>query len=173
MTEIRQIGVVSVDSGSILICDPSYIDPKFDDAPDSITEFREGLDKLAKNSWLPLTRMGCAYVTCDSENHCGQLYHGIGNEGAGVATESGGGDGTYPVYAIFLNEEGFGRRVAGIFVDFQFGSPWDLVSGIRKLADRIADDRDEDDDDDDWDEDEDWNDDEDEEEDWDDEDEED
>lgn len=98
-----EIGSVSVDSGQILLCDPCYIKDGFDNQP----QFRH-LEKPK------LDYDGCCDVTLSDDN-AGQLYHGMGHAGAGVAVASGYGDGVYPVYVTY-NDEG---RVASVTIEFE------------------------------------------------------
>lgn len=58
-----------------------------------------------------------ACATTDNEASGGELNYKLGHSGAGVVVSSGYGDGHYPVYAEYI-DEGMGRRIANITVDF-------------------------------------------------------
>ncbi len=52
-----------------------------------------------------------------SEKQAGQLRYKLGHAGAGVAFSSGLGDGTYDVYATYVDVEGWGRRIVSVRID--------------------------------------------------------
>ena len=60
---------------------------------------------------------GCCVATC-SEAQSGQMYFKTGNEGAGVATSSGLGDGVYPAYIHKDTVGDWGERVVKLEVVF-------------------------------------------------------
>jgi hypothetical protein len=99
---IKQLGIVGVDSGQIIITDPCYIGSEWKD-----NEYDQG--EPGDYSY------GGACQTADGEKLGGQLNFNIGHAGAGVVVRSGYGDGTYPVYALY-NDEG---RVSKLIVDFE------------------------------------------------------
>lgn len=79
----KQIGVVGVDSGSLIILDPGNIE-------DNFKKWDEGLCDEVIN----LT---------DNENQAGQMNYKKGHAGLAVVFISGMGDGLYPVYAHYQN----------------------------------------------------------------------
>ena len=94
-------GVVAVDSGSILITDPCYIDAEWVNEEESTKP---------KNNF--------SYPTCCEKTlggSFGQLNFKVGHPGVGVVTTSGYGDGTYPVFVKVEKESG---RVKEIRVEF-------------------------------------------------------
>lgn len=76
----KQIGIVGVDSGQILICDPCYID----------SEWNKGTFNYHEC---------CNLTLADDKN--GQLFYKMGHAGVGVVNGNFGGDGAYPVIATF------------------------------------------------------------------------
>lgn len=139
------IGYCDVDSGQILICDPCYIDGNFEDKKSAISTgltqpqwLNEGdhvipdseceIDgstyvQYESNSWdfemdnPDLSYEGCCSVTLNKEVS-GQLVHSAGHPGAGVAVSSGYGDGTYPVYAEFIDDGPWGIRTKSVTIEF-------------------------------------------------------
>lgn len=101
------IGFVAVDSGQLMICDPGYIkdDSKWfgDFNPSNPDE----------NGFYPFNYNGACGATL-SEDRAGQLAFDMGHSGAGVAFSSGYGDGFYPVFATYIEDEDWGRRIAKI-----------------------------------------------------------
>ena len=99
---MEQVGHISVDSGQVLIVDPCYLDDwnnDFDE--DKIDEGRD--DPEARE----LNYSGACAATL-SDNHCGS----VGNLAFG--SETGYGDGVYPVYA----ETDPDGRITMILIDF-------------------------------------------------------
>lgn len=96
----RKLGIVGVDSGQLMICDPCYIDSEWkhektiDLTNKKILEKHKG--KFSYN--------GSCEATLSSKSS-GQLNYKMGHPGAGVVFTSGYGDGTYPVIGWF-NKEG-------------------------------------------------------------------
>lgn len=77
----KQIGVVGVDSGTLIVLDPCYMEENFE-------TWDEGLcDKV-----IALT---------DNEKQAGQFNFKKGHAGLAVVFNSGMGDGLYPVYAHY------------------------------------------------------------------------
>lgn len=103
---IKKLGFVGVDSGQLLITDPCYIESEWQKTPEDIDLFSE--KNRGKFSYG-----GCCIATTEEQG--GQLNYKLGQPGAGIASRTAYGDGTYPVYAI-LNKEG---RVSKLVVDFE------------------------------------------------------
>ena len=95
--EIKQIGHVSVDSGSIIIGDPCY----FDGGTNGLIGTLE--KKLEKNS----------YCEFSSSELADRLYP---NNSSLIASETGYGDGIYPVIAEIDRDTG---RVKSLLIDFE------------------------------------------------------
>lgn len=109
----RLIGRVAVDSGQLLICDPSYIDN------DEWIKWKKNRDASLRD---PKDRGKFSYLGCCEatlRDNFGQLNFKAGHAGAGVVTSTGFGDGFYPVYATLgrkgSSEEG---RVMEVRIDF-------------------------------------------------------
>ncbi len=90
---IKQIGVISVDSGCVWIGDPGYI--LHTELPDS----------LGKN-WIEF---------CDLSEQSPEFYHDTGLPGLGICSPTYMGDGIYPVYGIY---EPGSDRPKQIIIDF-------------------------------------------------------
>jgi hypothetical protein len=95
-----KIGNCSVDSGQLMIVDPCYVDSFVND------EFDNQVYDLDEE--VPFSYSGACNVTLHTPAQGGQL----GN-GTAVATSTGWGDGSYPVYAEI--EDG---RVASVTIYF-------------------------------------------------------
>lgn len=104
----KQIGVVGVDSGQILITDPCYIDSEWVDE-----QFTPG--KSPKNAF---SYNACCQKTLHTALQAGQLKYLAGHAGVGVVASSGLGDGCYPVYARYEELEGAGTRIVELRIDF-------------------------------------------------------
>ena len=138
-----KIGVVGVDSGQLLICDPVYIDAQWtrDDNPkfistliypngtrknikmgspewwSNIDAINQGIIKVETRQCEPNGRFsyGACCKASSLEQMSGQLYYTKGHEGIGVAFSSGFGDGLYNVYARFEDYgECGGKRIAEV-----------------------------------------------------------
>jgi hypothetical protein len=97
-----EIGKVGVDSGTLLLADPSYLETEL-----------PNYDKL-----VGLTKSKQVKATTDKTS---QIKYKRGHVGAGVITSTGFGDGEYPVYAKIGKVKGseiFGRRVKEVKVVF-------------------------------------------------------
>ena len=94
-----KIGVCPVDSGQIMLVDPCYI-KDFDSDDYSYQDWQE------KHHGTKFSYSSTCNVTIESPAQGGQV-------GCAVATSSGWGDGTYPVYAEI--EDG---RVASVTIYF-------------------------------------------------------
>jgi len=94
-----KIGVVAVDSGQLLVCDPGYLktERQLANANELDQKEREALE---------------------SKTQSAQLTFNTGNEGLGVIFHSGVGDGRYDVYATFKDFPGAGRRIQKVEIIF-------------------------------------------------------
>jgi hypothetical protein len=104
-----QIGVVGVDTGQLMLCDPSYVDGEWVNE-----EFVPGLSG-AKEAFS--YNAACQKTLAQPFND-GQLNFKRGHAGVAVVTTTGLGDGLYPVYARFEKSE-WGRRVVELRVSFE------------------------------------------------------
>jgi hypothetical protein len=134
----KLIGHIGVDSGQVLVTDPCYLDSfknnefkakEWVDIQDSkgllervekcskrwfeiVDKINKGKLKIVKEEMEQLPRdysySGCAAATL-SEEKAGEL-----GDGMGVASSTGFGDGSYPVYVEY-NREG---RISRLIVDF-------------------------------------------------------
>lgn len=86
--EIEEIGFVSVDSGTLMITDPCYIDSEWQPS-----KF-DGID----NSKISFSHAGASFAAF-SDNGYGVMPFKLGHKGAGIAIRTVHGDGVYPVYA--------------------------------------------------------------------------
>lgn len=95
-TKRVQVGSCGVDSGQIMIADPCYlIDGDF-----SEKHYEEACE-----------------ITL-SEDRAGPLMYDMGHEGKAVVASSGIGDGFYPVYATYSDDDGWGERIMKLEIDF-------------------------------------------------------
>lgn len=105
---IRVLGCVGVDSGQLLLTDPSYIDNYWD-----VEEF--GSKDLGKDHFN-YSSLGCSNQTI--KNNGGEVFglnrNDLSNVSLGTVFSTGYGDGCYPVYGK-TNDEG---RIMGVFIDF-------------------------------------------------------
>lgn len=99
--DVVHIGDIDVDSGSIIITDPCYWHEcgMHEDAIDALNP-----------GWKPV--------------NTAEIPHDAGHMGKAVASRTGLGDGTYPVYATFEDVPGWGRRVAKLEIFF-LADPYD------------------------------------------------
>lgn len=97
-----KIGVVGVDSGQLMVCDPCYLKEYKNNEYSDDKKTKEG-------EWSYNT---VSQLTC-SDSGYGQINYKMGHAGRAVAFRSGYGDGCYPVYA-YLNNEG---RVMKVEID--------------------------------------------------------
>ena len=147
--EIVELGTVGVDSGQLIICDPCYIDSEWENEELSMKEiliFPDGKEvecTRADKIWFKNiddinkgkikvkssieTKSNFSYAACcertlDRESGIpgGQLNYKLGHPGVGVVSESGWGDGCYPVRAVVRDygKEG-GKRVIRIVIDLE------------------------------------------------------
>lgn len=101
-----KIGVVGVDSGQVLICDPCYIDSEWQKR-----EFTDDAGVIGEFSYNGACKATLSEITPGS----GQLHYRLGHAGAGVASRTGWGDGEYPVYANIDDKTG---RVRSLTIKF-------------------------------------------------------
>lgn len=95
MEKWKQIGVVGVDSGTLMITDPCYV------TGDNWSD--KDYDK---------------YVCGQMRENSLKIPFPKGHDGKAVLTSTGFGDGCYPVYQIEKNYKVWGKRVVGIMVLF-------------------------------------------------------
>jgi hypothetical protein len=109
----RQIGIVHVDSGSVLVTDPGYV-TRFAQDHDLAVDLNELSMREPRPEGYPYSIGGAWEGRCNTHG-AGQLIHDDGRPGAGVVAQSGFGDGEYPVFAEYDEETG---RVARLVVEF-------------------------------------------------------
>lgn len=136
----KKIGKVGVDSGQLLVCDPSYIGSQWEDeefeSPDEYVVFPDGKkEKIIRCSkrWFELiddinlgklklieskktkkAKHNFSYNACAKntlEKSYGQLNFKLGHPGVGVVFSSGLGDGSYEVWADFVEYKDWGVRI--------------------------------------------------------------
>ncbi len=73
---------------------------------------------------------GVCDATLNNKGHAGQLNYKMGHAGAGVVASSGYGDGSYPVYAHYVDACEGDIIVGGLYIDF-FDS--DTVKVLEKF----------------------------------------
>lgn len=99
--EIIKVGAIGVDAGLVWLGDPCYI------------LHPNKMPKALGKDWGEF---------CDTLKYNGptvQSYnYDMGHEGLGVVVSSGFGDGTYPVYALMENVDGWGKRIKKVWIDF-------------------------------------------------------
>lgn len=96
------VGYVDVDAGLMLVGDPCYYSK---DNP--MQNWSEFCDRLFKEE-IGKEHLPTVYRLPHREDHYGK----------GVVTSTGYGDGSYPVYVTITDEGIWGRRVAGLRVEF-------------------------------------------------------
>jgi hypothetical protein len=105
MTDRRvTIGVVGVDSGQLVICDPCYID--HEGKHKELNDYDHMLDLRAQTGGGDLNHA----------EHFLQLKYDKGHAGLGVLFNSGIGDGAYEVIATIGDVPGWGERVKKVEV---------------------------------------------------------
>lgn len=92
--QVEFIGEVAVDSGQLMVTDPSYVDKEW--RRDSFQLVREV--ERTEDAAYNYSYNGACNATLNGEGH-GQLAFALGNAGAGVTFSTAWGDGMYPVYA--------------------------------------------------------------------------
>ena len=89
-TNWKEIGVIGVDSGCVLLADPCY--------------------------WLK--KKDYQKTVCSEWGNVKEIPYSLGHMGKGVLVRSGLGDGTYSVKALIENVPGWGERVIEIRIKF-------------------------------------------------------
>lgn len=105
----RLVGHVGVDAGMVLVVDPCYLS-EWAHGHYDIPRHEAGLP--ARNSYERVARA----MLDAPDRAAGVDFAGRGNPHLAVVSETGHGDGTYPVYAEY--DDSFGRRVARLVVEF-------------------------------------------------------
>ena len=115
----KKLGVVGVDSGQLLICDPCYLD----DANGSVG-WEKNTDPEPhafepKNNAIDRTdfsyRGACAVsMMLSHENGDGQINYAMGHSGRAVVFNSGYGDGTYEVEGREIDDPDWGKRIVEV-----------------------------------------------------------
>ena len=132
-----KVGEVGVDTGRIIVCDPSYIiSQRIGERHEEIMEaqLKTMLEANSQQEAVDLAAVDPLYYT---------LPYLMGHEGAAVVVHSGIGDGGYPVYAWIDDMENWGRRVVRLEVDFM-DHPWLEVvpieppDALKRLLDNLA-----------------------------------
>jgi len=122
--EWTKIGVVGVDSGQLMICDPGYIDGHWTEE-----EFTGG--GKAKN---PLSYNGiCQPLLKKSAT---QVNFPMGHAGLAVAFSSGLGDGLYDVFAKYEELDGWGRRIVEVKIVLLTDEHLDICNQVLMGAPR-------------------------------------
>lgn len=100
------IGYCAVDSGQILITDPSYL-----------TDWQDNEYGLRVPNGHYSYAGACDLTLSNTDN--GQMnFPNTNGLGAGVVSRTGLGDGIYPVVAHFVELDGWGERVAKLEIVF-------------------------------------------------------
>lgn len=92
--EVELIGEVAVDSGQLMVTDPSYIDAEWKREPFAIV----GDVEREEGTLFNYSYDGACRATLSGGGH-GELAFEKGHAGAGVAFGTAWGDGMYPVFA--------------------------------------------------------------------------
>lgn len=102
----KQIGVIGVDAGLCWIGDPCYILHKDKKAKESHNQTPKAIGK----DWIDF----CDKICDNNYGKYMQFNYDLGHAGLGVVVETGYGDGTYPVFAEFIDD----GSVAKVWVEF-------------------------------------------------------
>ena len=105
-TKKVKLGVVGVDSGQLVICDPCYIDGQWDKE-----------DQDFHNPTKNFSYAKCANITLTkdhNEENNGQLFFEMGHAGVGVVFSSGLGDGVYDVFGYVKKLKDWGERIVKV-----------------------------------------------------------
>ncbi len=104
------LGVVGVDTASLVICDPAHItdvDPYYIESEELGERCQDARDKWLKDMLQKPGTGGPMAVAIPFKK---------GHEGAAVMFSSGVGDGSYEVVATYADVPGFGRRICKVEV---------------------------------------------------------
>jgi hypothetical protein len=104
ITSTQLIGYIAVDSGQVLITDPGYLNGWGS----------EGFGEAGVGHYS----YGGACSTTLTDKQAGQLNFAAGHAGAGVVSSTGLGDGMYPVYAHYWEDEAWGKRISRLEIVF-------------------------------------------------------
>ena len=96
MARQLQIGVVTVDSGTLLLGDPTY---------------------YTNDKW---TQADYDKFVGGLKGSIGKIPHPTGRTGKGVLFSTGLGDGIYPVIAKYENIPGLGERLTEVKIEFNW-----------------------------------------------------
>ncbi|MGH7599985.1 MAG: DUF4241 domain-containing protein [bacterium] len=113
----KRVGYCAVDSGQLIITDPAYLDHfKFDadDADKNLTELGNGFEysysgcmaaTMSRKLAGQLVGWGWSKLSEDEQKfvRAGKLAVSGAFDSAGVAVDTGFGDGVYPVYVEYKN----------------------------------------------------------------------
>ena len=121
------VGHVCVDSGQIMVVDPCYVKGwKDGDAfpginlsrQDERGDIEERSAAYLAGKYTPQNDYESACLATMSEQRAGPCFGDTPQQASAVATSSGFGDGTYPVYIQYSAEGAWGKRVAALTVVF-------------------------------------------------------
>jgi hypothetical protein len=116
-TKWVKVGVVGIDSGTLLLTDPAYLQrprpeiPEYDELV-GLKKSKQVIPAVGKKKvpkeWTPVMRATASQV----------LYKKTGKKGAGIITRTGWGDGLYPVFAEIGKTGDEKGRIKAIRVKF-------------------------------------------------------
>ena len=131
-----KVGIVGVDTGRVIVCDPSYI------VEQRIGERQKEVEDARFNAMLEAKNQEEAVELVTAEPLYYTLNYLLGHEGAAVVVHSGIGDGGYPVYAWVDDLPDWGKRVVRLEVDFM-DHPWlevvpiEAPDALKRLLDDL------------------------------------
>ena len=99
----KQIGVVGVDAGLVIIGDPGYLIHTEPDTESTLGKNWDDFCDLLAEEERPLMK---------------QFNFPLGNPGLAVVVSSGFGDGVYPVFAEVVDTKEGGKRVKKVTIEF-------------------------------------------------------
>lgn len=122
----KVIGWCPVDSASLMLIDPMYLDnweasDEWQPLPLNELILGEVTREEVEEEYDLSDDERAAVASCEHPNQAGEVF--IGGRGdrdipSGICTSTGLGDGLYPVVAHYVDDETFGRRVARVEVIF-------------------------------------------------------